>query len=191
MRRYLFLTCALAALACPLAHADQPAATLNFFVVYTQPGTGLHLYDTKQFPRLGYIADKPDLVWTELAGAKPSTETIQDAKLGPNGKLIPTGTHTEPVISLTLTPSETQQFFQLTTLYKGKKTLVLLGETPLIAPMIDGPINTSSIMISGKVPDPAKFSQQLQVLVKKGSPGSTPAPVPAQPPTNTPAAKTP
>jgi hypothetical protein len=198
MRRSPFIVCAFIALTltCTLVRAEQsaepPTKFLKFYVVYTQPGAGLVYYDTKPFLKLGYIATKPDLVWTSLQSANVTAETIQDAKLGPDGHLIPTGTHKVPDISLGLTPEESNQFFKLTTLYKGKKTLLLLGDTPLIAPMIDGPINTPMIRVTGNMGDPNKLAAELQTLVKNPKPS---APASATAPAATPApaapAKTP
>jgi hypothetical protein len=181
MRPLLHLACAFIVLVLisSIAHgqATPPATTpaappvLRMFVVFTAPAPGLHLYDTKGFPKLGYIADKPDLVWTELESLHQTTEKQANGKLGPNGNIIITDTWLEPVVDLGLTTAETAEFFKLTTQYKGKRTLLFLNDTPLTAPMIDGPINTPTIrLLLGKMQHPELITQQLQTLVKKPKP---------------------
>ena len=140
------------------------------FVVYTQPAPGLHPYDSKEFPKLGYIADKPDLVWTELKSVHQTVQKNHTGKLEPNGTITVTGTTEEPALDLGLTTEETAAFFKLTTTYKGHKTLVFLNDTPLSAPMVDGPIDTPLIRLSGKLPQPDKLAQELQTLVPKAKP---------------------
>src|SRR5271170_4201104 len=70
--------------------APALAPVLRMFVVYTQPAPGLHPFDAPGFVKLGYIADKPDLVWTELVSVHQTTEKVANGKLGPDGKIVVT-----------------------------------------------------------------------------------------------------
>ncbi len=175
MRPLLPLSCALLAftLLSPSARAQAtapvpaPVPVLRLFVVSPTPAPGLHLYDKPGYPKLGYIADKPDLVFTVLESVHQTVEPIHNAKLQPDGHIVVTDTYQQPVIDLGLTPEESAGFYKLTSQNKGKRTLLMLNDTPLTAPMIDEAINTPTIRLTGKMSDPAKLTAQIQTLVKK------------------------
>ena len=145
------------------APTGGPAPELRLYIVYPQPGPGLHLYD-----KPGYIAAKPDLIFTTLLSAKPTKQKNANGKLGPDGKVIITSTWDEPVIDLGLTPDESAGFLKLTTKAKGKHTLLMLNDTPLTAPMVDGPIDTPIIRLEyGKMKDPDRVTAQIETMLKK------------------------
>ena len=127
---------------------DPQGATLAFYVVSEEKLDGGRFIDTLDMPKLGYIAVKPDLIITQLAGVSETAIHSFMGKIGKDGKVTETPTPDEPALLIQILPTDSQKFESLTERSIGKRVLIMLGNTPLIAPRVEGPISTQSFQIT-------------------------------------------
>jgi preprotein translocase subunit SecD len=146
------IICALSILApvvmgCWNARSESTNASLTFYVVSEQKIDSGRFIDVTNFPKLGYIAAKPDLVVTKLADvfpAKVADSAIMDDAKG-NHAVVPT--HPTPSLTVKLTPEDAKRFTALTERALGKRLLIMLGEKPLTAPKVLFPIEAPAFGI--------------------------------------------
>ena len=113
------------------AWAAEKKPTLAFYAVSPQEIEGGRFIDTKEFPKLGYIAAKPGLVIVQLKEARLITR--------PGNR---------PNILITLQDKQVNQLEDFTGKNVGKKILLLLDQEPLIAPRVLEKIRAPSLQIS-------------------------------------------
>ncbi len=111
--------------------AEEEKPTLAFYAVSPQEIERGRFIDTKEFPKLGYIAAKPGLVIAQLKEAR----LIKRATDRPN-------------ILITLQDKQVDQLEDFTGKNVGKKILLLLGKEPLIAPRVLEKIRAPALQIS-------------------------------------------
>ena len=78
--------------------------------------------DTPDYPKLGYIAAKPDLIITQLVAVTTAAKSS--------------------ALEVTILPEDAQKLTALTEHNIGKKVLLMLGDMPLMAPNINSPISS-------------------------------------------------
>jgi hypothetical protein len=123
------------------------STTLAFYVVSKDKIDAGRFIDTPEFPRLGYIATKPDLVITRLVAVSethPSKPTVDK-----DGRWMATPSD-EPALDVQILSDDSQKLEALTKQNIGKQVLLMLGDTPLIAPVVRAPISTQGFMITIK-----------------------------------------
>jgi preprotein translocase subunit SecD len=128
---------------------DTNSATLTFYVVSEVKIDGGRFIDTVDFPKLGYIATKPDLVITQLMAV---TETVAYASMGTfdkDGKLTETP-FDQPALDIQILPADAQKFESLTERAIGKRVVFMLGDMPLLAPQVMLPISTQTFQLTGE-----------------------------------------
>jgi hypothetical protein len=132
------------ALLCCIGHSAETSAPLTLYIVSEQRIEGGRFFDMFPFPRLGYIAPKPDLTVTHLKVVnleeKPdSTGTVEDK----NGKPRTITGHYVPRLFVTLPAEDVNRLRMLTERAAGQRLLVMLGEKPLalkrVADLIENP----------------------------------------------------
>ena len=111
--------------------AEEEKPTLAFYAVSPQEIERGRFIDTKEFPKLGYIAAKPGLVIAQLKEAR----LIKRATDRPN-------------ILITLQDKQVDQLEDFTGKNVGKKILLLLGKEPLIAPRVVEKFRAPALQIS-------------------------------------------
>ena len=125
---------------------------LSFYVVSEGKVEGGRFIDAPNFPKLGYIAAVPDLVITRL-------ETVTLFTSEPHSREW-------PALSIVLRSGDAPQFTALTERAVGKKLLLMLGDSPLTAPMVVERIPAASLMLTfGKGTDSEKLIGGLKKLV--------------------------
>jgi hypothetical protein len=114
---------------------------------------GGRLIDAPDFPKLGYIAAAPDLVIRRL-------ETVGLVTSKPYSRA-------RPAISIVMRSDDGQRFTALTERAAGKTLLVMLGDTPLMAPKVMERIPTASMMLAfGKKVDSQEIKNVTDCLEK-------------------------
>jgi hypothetical protein len=113
--------------------ADVNSNSLSFYVVSDAKIDGGKFIDTLDFPKLGYIAAEPDLVITQLLSVSNNVFQSQIDR---------------PTLDLQISPEDAKQFETLTQNNLGKQVLLMLGDTPLIAPRIIGVVSTQNIQVT-------------------------------------------
>jgi hypothetical protein len=126
---------------------DTESATLAFYIVSDDKIDGGRFIDTLDFPKIGYIAAQPDLVVTQLVAVSESSVRFQSGEVGKDGKEKDTPWRDAPALLVLILPADAQKFESLTERNVGKRVLMMLGKTPLIAPWINMPITTQSFEI--------------------------------------------
>ena len=124
------ITFSVLSLACSVWTAEKKS-TLAFYTVSPKKIEGGRFIDTKEFPKLGYIAAKPGLVIAQLKEAR----LIKRPGDRPN-------------ILITLQDKQANQLEDFTDKNVGKTILLLLGTEPLIAPRVVEKIRTPVLQIS-------------------------------------------
>jgi hypothetical protein len=150
-----------------LATADEPSKAplpLSFYVVSKEKVDGWKYIDTPQFPKLGYISPTPDLVINQLKDVKPfkvpSISTTTDA----DGQ---TQMKQPPVIEITLLEEDAASFTALSRRAHRHQILTMVGDIPLMAPLMMAPIITSTFNLQlGNAGEDKKIDEALKKLVK-------------------------
>jgi hypothetical protein len=149
MRRLtrILATLALVVSGCWSAQCESTNESLTFFIVSEQKINGGRFIDSTNFPKLGYVAAKPDLMVTNLADVFPAK--VADSAIMVDGKGKPTivPTHPPPSLTVKLTPPDAKRFTELTERALDKQLLIMLGDKPLTAPKVLSPIETSEFLI--------------------------------------------
>jgi preprotein translocase subunit SecD len=137
---------------------DQPR--LHVYIVTQEAGAGLHMADFAAFPKLGYIADKPDLTISQLEGVSFGVSMAR-----------PAGSTEKPKedrrsLVLRLTTKDAEALKQLTSKHLGARLLMLLNDDPLFAPVIRTPSAGESVYITPPLgSDTEKLKARLETLV--------------------------
>ena len=148
MRTFTYILSLMSVLLCG-CHSNVPSTPLSFYTVSEEKIDGGRLIDTADFPKLGYISAVPDLVITQLE------EVIAD-----------TGA-TGPEISIMMRPEDAKKFEALTERIVMKKILLMLGDKPLIAPWVQAPISTPSLLLTlGKNTNNMEVEDELKKLLR-------------------------
>ena len=130
-KRYASLiTFSVLSLACSVWSAEKKSP-LAFYTVSQEKIERGRFIDTKEFPKLGYIAAKPGLVIAQLKEARLIKRPGDRAN-----------------ILITLQDKQVDQLEDFTGKNVGKKILLLLGNEPLIAPRVLEKIRTPALQIS-------------------------------------------
>jgi len=152
--------------AAPLVHAgDQPV--LGFYVVSSQPRAGLHYYDSPAFPKIGYIADKPDLLISQLKSVSIGTYRDRSTIVHADGSSEQSN-EDRPSLVIHLTTTDANAFEDLTGAHLGERLLLMLENEPLFAPFIREKISTQPIQVGLRIGvDPEKLKRSLESLVPR------------------------
>ena len=159
-----------------VAHAAEPPV-LNVYIVSKEPGPGLHEADFAAFPKLGYMADKPDLTISELEGVSFGVGRPMPK---PDGGYGPT--EDKLSLELRLTAKDAEQVNKLTAAHVGARLLLLLNNEPLVALEIRTPSVGQSMFLTNlpRRVDTPKVKTKLETLVQKQArPSATATPKPS------------
>ncbi len=173
MRALVFLlsTAAILLSGCsrPSSDAETSGSTvpLSFYVVSEDKIEGGQFVDTPDFPKLGYIANAADLVVTRLEAVVPDVSRQQDIMVDKTGKETVMPMQTRPALTIRMRAEDAKKFSMLTEQALGKRVLLMLGDTPLIAPTVQVPISTPSLILTlGEKTDKRKVEDELKKLVR-------------------------
>ncbi len=142
----LILALALLAGSKQVAAEDSKAPRLTIYILSDTKIDGGKYIDTPECPKAGYIPAKPAMVITSLESVEPS--------------------HDNKALMIKMYLVDAKRFEALTEKNIGKKTLIMLGDTPLMSPMIYEPISTASFMLSYGKLDKKKIEEDFRKLVK-------------------------
>ena len=169
MRTIISIVCltAVLLLGCRPASPSAASTPLSFYVVSEEKVEGGRFIDTPDFPKLGYIAAAPDLVIARLEAVAPDVSRRQDVMVDKDGKETVMPLQTKPALTIRMHADDAKKFTTLTEQAVGKRVLIMLGETPLIAPMVQSPIPTQSLILTlGDKTDNKKIEDELKRLVR-------------------------
>ena len=174
MKRVLLLVLILSA---TFVACTAKRTVLNIYIVSKEPGDGLHEAHFPAFPKLGYMADKPDLTISQLEGVSFG---IGPSYPKPDGGLTKP-TEDKRSLELRLTAKDAEQLSKLTAAHVGAGLLLLLNNEPLVAPEIRTPSVGQSMFLTNlpRGMDTPKVKTKLETLVhKQVQPSATPTPKP-------------
>ena len=139
-------------------------AQLNIYIASKEAQPGLREANVKAFPKLGYVAEKPDLTISELEGVSYGPPKVP---LGVDPRKANADEDTT-VLVLQLTQHDAEVLNQLTSKHIGDRLLVLLNDDPLFAPEIRTPSTGHSVYITPPMgTDTDKIKAKLDTLVKE------------------------
>ena len=157
--------------------SDQPV--LKVYIASKEPGTGLHAADFPALPKVGYIAEKPDLTISQLEGVSFGQRAGLPKPDGGYG----TPREDKRALELRLTAKDAETLNKLTSAHIGSRLLMLLNDDPLVAPEIRTPSVGQSMFINNlphKV-DTQALKAKLEKLVAKPTPAQPSATAPPKP----------
>lgn len=108
---------------------DTPAIPLSIYIVSQEKVENGQFIDTSDFPKLGYIGPKPDLTIAKL-------EEVNSLVITESGQ-------SRPGIIITLRTEDAEKFASLTERAVTKKTLLMVGDMALTAPMVTSPMRAA------------------------------------------------
>jgi len=161
MRKILSF-CAICAIAVSAHCADNTTSKTNvlrFFVVSESPIPGGRNIDTLELPKLGYIKAQPDML---VLGLQSVATNMTHSTSHYAGK---TTEADELAIDVMMLPADAKRFADLTRQNVGSRLLLMLGEHPLIAPVIRMPIEGGHLQFTlGKREDVGRIREDLERL---------------------------
>ena len=125
---------------------QQTNQSLGFFVVSEVKAETARYIDTDKLPKVGYVAAKPDLEFTQLESVvlefakRPVTLTNQNAQQELKYEKKPT-------FRVGLLPQDRQRFTDFTEKHLSKQIVIMIGDQPLIAPKIVARLDAPSFQI--------------------------------------------
>lgn len=149
-----------------LVHAGDPPP-LGFYVVSQQARPGFHFFESAAFPKLGYIAEKPDLPILQLEAVTIGTYRDRSQIIHKDGSAEKTN-EDRPALNIRLGAADAKSLKSLTAAHLGSRILLMAGDEALFAPVIRTPIDTQELQIS--LPpgaDAEKLRARLQTFVRK------------------------
>ena len=142
--------------------AGEPAPHLDIFLLSEGPLQDYHFIDTPAYPKLGYVAPRPDLVISHLKGVsigEPSDSAAGPAEKNSAGKSS---------LEMRLTPADAEALETFSAANVGKRIVFMLGERPLFAPILRTPLSTQTIQINPpEGADVQELKRELEALVSK------------------------
>jgi preprotein translocase subunit SecD len=148
-------------------HSQTTNALLAFYIVSEEKIEGGRFIDTTNFPKLGYVAAKPDLIITNLVNVYPTERSGYDIIRDKAGNETAVPRQPRESLSIQLSSDDAGKFTGLTEDALGKKLLVMLGEKPLIAPVVRARIQGGHIDIDDiNASDLKKIADELKKLVR-------------------------
>ena len=147
---------------------DQDSKTntttsLSFHIVQEEKFDGARYIDVPGFEKLGYISATPDLVLTRLKDGRETTSRVSNYDR--SGKQTGPSTNVHD-FTIEFYPDDAKKFTALTEKAVRKRILIMVGDTPLIAPVVKEPITTSNVAVSLGGTDKEKIVGELKKLVK-------------------------
>ena len=134
---------------------------LNVYIAAKDAGPGLREANIAAFPKLGYVAEKPDLIISKLKGVN-----YGPSKALPGGPKAEKPPEDRTTIVLQLTKNDADALNKLTSTHIGDRLLVLMNDDPLFAPEIRTPSIGDSVYITPpRGTDTLKIKAKLDTLV--------------------------
>ena len=151
---------------CGPAKPSGPITPVSFYIVSQEKIEGGRFIDTEDFPKLGYIAAAPDLVITRLLSVAPVVTHQQSSMVDKDGKETALPSETKSEIAMSMRADDAKNFTTLTGKAVGKELLMMLGETPIVAPRIGAAVSlaTLTLTLPAKA-DKKKIEDGLKKLV--------------------------
>ena len=147
---------------CLDAEAAPANPSLSFYVISKDKINDGRFIDSPEFPKLGYISDKPRLVIVRLKSVLPGTR--EDVLVDKEGDRTPVP---KTALIIQMLPEDAKLFSELSKQVIGKRLLIMVGETPLMAPVVNSPIQTERFEISfGQKTNYDAVHEALKKLVK-------------------------
>ena len=169
MRKFNFVLSIFVAFLCGCGsrHSESTDTALNFYIVSEEKIDGGRFIDTPDFPKVGYISVRPDLVVNNIKDVFPQ-KSADYAILGDtNGTHTIVPSHPAAALSVTLRSEDGQQFTTVTEKAIGKRLLVMLDEKPLNAPKVMAPIESVGFLIEFRdESDLKKTEDALKKLIR-------------------------
>ena len=146
---------------------DVSSIPLSFYVVSEEKIDAGRFIDTADFPKLGYIAASPDLSITRLEAVMPDMSRRQDVMVDTNGKASAMPLQVRPALNIRMRADDARKLTAITKKAVGRQVLLMLGDTPLIAPKVVDPISPQSLILTlSDETDKKKIEDELKKLVR-------------------------
>jgi hypothetical protein len=154
-------------LGCRPTSPTAASAPLSFYIVSGEKFEGGRFIDSPDFPKLGFVAAAPDLAITQLEAVVPDVSRHQDVMVDKEGRQTVMPVQAKAALAIRMRADDAKKFTTLTERAMGKQILIVIGETPLMAPMIVSPISTQSLTLTfGEKSDQKKIEDELKKLVR-------------------------
>jgi hypothetical protein len=120
---------------------NKSPTVLKFFVISDGAISGGRFIDTEQFPKLGFIPPVPNLTISDLKEVSLEERIFS----GPDGNAT-----TNWTFKVSTGTDGSSQLKSMTTTNISKRILVTIGDEPLLAPVINEPLETGSLGLTSK-----------------------------------------
>ncbi len=149
-------------------NATEERAVLELIVVKEESFEDSIPVSIKSLDLEGFRKAKPDLLIKGLKDVWLETGESNKATVNKDGTLNVKSTSTVYNVTIELYPRDQKAVKDLSARAKGKRLLMKIGEIPLIAPYISGPLEASAFQVSiHDEKDANKMVTQLKKLVSK------------------------
>jgi len=140
---------------------------LDIFLLSEVSLPDYRLIDTPAYPRLGYVAQKPDLMISHLKGVSISAVPDSTTPVQSAGAVAQSRSGASSLeLRLTLADAEALEVFSAANV--GKKIVFMLGGKPLFAPMLRTPLSTQTVQITPpEGADLQDIKRELEALIRK------------------------
>ena len=143
------------------------APVLGLYFVSSEAKPGWRLFDSSAFPKLGYIADRPDLLVSRIKNVYVQTTPQSSTIVHSDGSSETTEAY-RPTVVIEFVPDDVKTLGDLTAAHIGQRVLFLLDNEPLFAPVVRTRIDDSTTSVP--LPpgsDAQKIMSALQKLCER------------------------
>lgn len=144
---YALLMVAIFLIGCVPPNSEPANENLAFYIVSEEKIASGKFIDTPDFPRVGYISAKPDLIITNLLEVFPEKAADYAIMGDTNGQHTVVPVHQVIALTVTFRPDDAKLFTALTEKSLNKRLLIMLDDKPLSAPKVVVPIEGGGFVI--------------------------------------------
>jgi hypothetical protein len=140
---------------------------LDIFLLTDKPQQDYRFIDTPAYPKLGYVAPRPDLVIGRLKDV--SIDVVSDSITGvqPQG-MAGQSRASKSSLEIRLAAADADALEKFSATHVGRRIVFILGDKPLFAPLLRTPLSSQVVQINPpEGADVQELKRELEALISK------------------------
>jgi hypothetical protein len=147
--------------------AGEPTPHLDIFLLADTSQQDYRLIDTPTYPKLGYVAPRPDLVISHLRDVSIGVAPDSITGVQPQGTAAQSRA-SKSSLEIRLAAGDAEALETFSAAHVGKRIVFMLGDKPLFAPLLRTPLSSQVIQIIPPAEaDVQELKRELEALISK------------------------